>query len=291
MAYFEEIGDALSLDVLRCYVVAAAVVGALDLLVAQRCKARWFALHALANAIIATTSAPGVIASLADPHNSGNGDVYPESSSPFAPASRWPIAFLNVVHLYHCLFFKLTPSDIFHHGLFVGGVGIPAQLFRWGSMRSFMSFFASGLPGGIDCARPPAQFVRAILRALMRHRSDTPLLSCRADAMLALVKQGKVEKMTQRRVCASLNQWCRGPGLVISSFLIYSAVMSGRGTFPAPFGFWTASLMMYNSLLYTGSSIRAHEKAVTLAIATGDSAAGGTKTNAYPVSAEKLRQE
>ena len=36
--------------------------------------------------------------------------------------------------------------------------------------------------------------------------------------MLALVKQGKVEKMTQRRVCASLNQWCRGPGLVISSF-------------------------------------------------------------------------
>ena len=59
MAYFEEIGDALSLDVLRCYVVAAAVVGALDLLVAQRCKARWFALHALANAIIASTSAPG----------------------------------------------------------------------------------------------------------------------------------------------------------------------------------------------------------------------------------------
>ena len=48
---------------------------------------------------------------------------------------------------------------------------------------------------------------------------------------------------------------------------------------------------MYNSLLYTGSSIRAHEKAVTLAIATGDSAAGGTKTNAYPVSAEKLRME
>ena len=177
MAYFEEIGDALSLDVLRCYVVAAAVVGALDLLVAQRCKARWFALHALANAIIASTSAPGVIASLADPHNSGNGDVYPESSSPFAPASRWPIAFLNVVHLYHCLFFKLTPSDIFHHGLFVGGVGIPAQLFRWGSMRSFMSFFASGLPGGIDCALPhprnsPAQF-RAQFRATL---SRAPLL-------------------------------------------------------------------------------------------------------------------
>ena len=289
MAYLEEIGDALSLDVLQCYAVAFTVVGALDLLVAQRCKARWFALHALANAIIASTSAPGVIASLADPHNSGNGDVYPESSSPFAPASRWPIAFLNVVHLYHCLFFKLTPSDIFHHGLFVGGVGIPAQLFRWGSMRSFMSFFASGLPGGIDCAPAPAQLrPRNSVCAMPLRRAAPPH---RADAMLALVKQGKVEKMTQRRVCASLNQWCRGPGLVISSFLIYSAVMSGRGTFPAPFGFWTASLMMYNSLLYTGSSIRAHEKAVTLAIATGDSAAGGTKTNAYPVSAEKLRQE
>ena len=76
MAYFEEIGDALSLDVLRCYVVAAGS-SAGDLLVAQRCKARWFALHALANAIIASTSAPGVIASLADPHNSGNGDAYP----------------------------------------------------------------------------------------------------------------------------------------------------------------------------------------------------------------------
>ena len=61
MAYFDEIGDALSLDVLQCYVVAAAVVGALDLLVAQRCKARWFALHALANAIIATTSAPTTV--------------------------------------------------------------------------------------------------------------------------------------------------------------------------------------------------------------------------------------
>ena len=96
---------------------------------------------------------------------------------PFALMPFLTGAFLNVVHLYHCLFFKLTPSDIFHHGLFVGGVGIPAQLFRWGSMRSFMSFFASGLPGGIDCALPhprnsPAQF-RAQFRATL---SRAPLL-------------------------------------------------------------------------------------------------------------------
>ena len=140
-----------------------------------------------------------------------------------------------------------------------------------------MSFFASACRGHRLCARraTPAQF-----RA-PRHRSASAPPR-RADAMLALVKQGKVEKMTQRRVRVAQSVVPR-PRPRISSFLIYAAVMSGAA--PRPWLRWPARC---TTRCCTGSSIRAR-RGGDLAIA-GDSAAGGTKTNACPVSAEKLRR-
>ena len=48
---------------------------------------------------------------------------------------------------------------------------------------SFLCFFISGLPGGIDYL------------------------------MLTLVKHGVIDVMVQKRTCASLNVWLRAPGV------------------------------------------------------------------------------
>ena len=162
------------------------------------------------------------------PAQLGQWRVYPESSSPFAgepvadrlPQRRAPLPLL---------FFKLTPSDIFHHGLFVGGVGIGRSSSGGARCAASASSSRRACRRHRLCARARAIRPR---NSVCAHASEAPLLSRRRAMPRSSSRE--VEKMTQRRVCASLNQWCRGPGLVISSFLIYSAVMSGRGTFPRP---------------------------------------------------------
>ena len=59
---------------------------------------------------------------------------------------------VSAIHLYHCVAFPLTASDIFHHLVFVSilcGLGI---LFKQtgGIANNFGCFFLSGLPGGLD---------------------------------------------------------------------------------------------------------------------------------------------
>ena len=143
-------------------------------------------------------------------------------------------AVINVLHVYHLTFFELKPDDKFHHFLFIPLIGFPAQFWEWGAHRAFMCFFISGFPGGVDYFN------------------------------LALVKQGKMGKMRQRKICASLNQWCRGPGILIASFLQYQSFVHGKSTAPSVALLMTATLAAYNALLYMGSSIRSHERALAI---------------------------
>lgn len=87
------------------------------------------------------------------------------------------------VHTYHCLGFKLSQQDIFHHFLFVPTLGIGGgMLTSWGPIRNVLTFFISGLPGGVDYV------------------------------MLVLLKNGMTDKLTCKRLSSKLNVWLRGPG-------------------------------------------------------------------------------
>lgn len=71
----------------------------------------------------------------------------------FHPSNSWCVLMIIAVHTYHCLAFKLSQQDIFHHFLFVPTIGVGGGLLTsWGPIRGVCAFFISGLPGGIDYA-------------------------------------------------------------------------------------------------------------------------------------------
>jgi len=81
-------------------------------------QGRYFALHAVANAISACAAAPDVYRLFADPVNAFSGPSYTMVANSSVAA----------IHLYHCLAFKLPMADIFHHATFVTilcGAAIP----------------------------------------------------------------------------------------------------------------------------------------------------------------------
>lgn len=104
--------------------VVACIFGLflLDVLIARPLiepKARYFFLHACANAVVVVMAAPAVKRALwDDPLHcfSGPSDNMVANSAVCA------------IHLYHCLAFKLNASDIFHHVMFAAilcGLALP----------------------------------------------------------------------------------------------------------------------------------------------------------------------
>ena len=183
--------------------VALAVIYCFDKLFAPA-EARWFSIHAFANAFVVLTSITSLLTVITDPVHAMDSRVYNDRSM-FGNASPWPILVVNAVHVYHMLAFdNLTSSDYFHHLMFIPTVGFFGQYYQWGAIRNFLCLFISGLPGGVDYF------------------------------MLVLVKMGKVDVMTQKRVCADLNTWLRGPGITYEVGLMYIAFMTGNTTVPWP---------------------------------------------------------
>ena len=72
-------------------------------------KSRWFFLHFLANMVSALAAWPDVYRVLTDPVHAFSGATYTMLANSAVAG----------IHLYHVLFFKLPPSDIFHHLTFV----------------------------------------------------------------------------------------------------------------------------------------------------------------------------
>lgn len=145
-------------------------------------KARYFALHALGNAVCVAAAAPDMYRGFSgDPRRTFSGPSHTMVANSVVAA----------IHLYHCVAFPLRSEDIFHHVTFVSilcGMAIPFKHFG-GIANNFGCFFLSGLPGGIDYA------------------------------MLVAVAQGWMDKMTEKKYCAALNVWMRGPSMAIYSFL------------------------------------------------------------------------
>ena len=204
--------------------VVLAVIFAFDKLCAPR-KARWFAIHAFANLCVVLTSLVSIGVVATDPVFAMDSRKYHDNSM-FGNASPWPILIVNAVHVYHMLAFSnLTSSDYFHHLMFIPTVGFFGQYYEWGSVRNFLCLFISGLPGGVDYL------------------------------MLVFVKIGRIETITQKRVCAALNTWVRAPGITYEVGLMYIAFITGNTTVPWPVNLMVAGLSWFNAQYYNKQSV------------------------------------
>eukprot|EP00039_Didymoeca_costata_P013491 m.205850 g.205850 ORF g.205850 m.205850 type:complete len:170 (+) comp15791_c0_seq13:210-719(+) len=92
--------------------IVMLLLAIMDLLVIQKFLqpgSRWFALHVIGNSIATFSSAPDVWRGLTDPANSWSGPSY----------TMWANSAITATHIYHCVAFRLSSSDIFHHAVFV----------------------------------------------------------------------------------------------------------------------------------------------------------------------------
>ncbi len=146
-------------------------------------KARYFALHVVANSISCAAAFPDVLRvfTMGDPTTAFSGP----STTMVANSA------VAAIHLYHCVAFPLRGEDIFHHLTFVSilcGLAIPLKHIG-GVANNFGCFFLSGLPGGMTYV------------------------------MLVCVAHGWMDKMTEKVWTARLNVWVRGPACSIFLFL------------------------------------------------------------------------
>lgn len=206
-------------------------------------RCRWFSVHAFANFLVCLSALRATLATLADPLHAMDSSAHDDSGF-FGSGSPWPLIIINSVHLYHMLAFKLTNADYFHHLLFIPTMGAFGQLYRLGAFRGFLAFWISGLPGGLDYLN------------------------------LCLVKHGRLNLHTQKRYCAAINVWLRGPSLIVSGFIIYltycylptseesgsdgAASMSSAAAAslpPLPVALMVGGLTMFNGQYYTKQSV------------------------------------
>ena len=104
-------------------------------------KSRWFLLHALSNCYIMSNSYSDMFYCLKNPIICSNTEWNDNSNNAFLMCT--------IVHLYHCLLFRLTREDILHHGLMLFICG-PLAYHAHKITATASLFFLSGLPGLID---------------------------------------------------------------------------------------------------------------------------------------------
>lgn len=168
----------------------------------------WYAMHAVVNFIISGLTLPAALA-----------PVRREACAP-APRSTFPIELTVWLHVYHGLFFELSRADVWHHGFFLGLLGVPGMIFDWGSCGDAQLFFLCGLPGAII-------YVMAILKHVLTWRHEKKL----TFAITALV---------------------RAPGALRAQYQLFL----GRDLVRAPSAFVTLQLVIgpINALFYAVES-------------------------------------
>ena len=158
-------------------------------------NARWFGLHAFANFFVVILAIPDVMQTVVDPANS----MSIECNFSSLACSDSPVCIIAAIHLYHILAFRnLTWDDWFHHLVFAVGICSLHFCFKWGPISQFLSFFISGLPGGIDYA------------------------------MLCCVKLKILRPIKEKRINRFMNVWIRSPGLLTSGILAYASYQNGH---------------------------------------------------------------
>jgi hypothetical protein len=188
-------------------------------------NARWFALHAFANLFVVILSIPDVIQTIVDPANSMS--IQCEFSS--IACTDAPVCIIAAIHLYHILAFRnLTWDDWFHHLLFAVGICSLHFCFKWGPVSQFLSFFISGLPGGIDYA------------------------------MLSGVKLKVLRPITEKRINRFMNVWIRSPGLMTSGVLAYASYRNGHNHINPSALLFGMVLVVFNGQYYMERVVANH---------------------------------
>ena len=177
---------------------AVLLVGCVDVAIGLcMSKGRWFMVHSLANWIICWACAPDFIETLRDPA---------QSMVTAKPFSLVPVYLMMALHLWHCLApwyaRQLSHQDVVHHIGFAFSLGLLQLSWHWGPNSNFFLMFVCGLPGAIDYA------------------------------MLSLVKEGKLDRMVEKRVNTAINTWLRGPGCCCAAWNIYSCQLSPGSSVP-----------------------------------------------------------
>lgn len=148
-------------------------------------KSRYFALHAFANGVSSVAAFPDVVKALT---------VNPSTAFGTPASTMVPNSIVAAIHLYHCVAFPLRAEDIFHHLTFVAvlcGLALPLKRVA-GVASGWGCFFLSGLPGGLNYL------------------------------LLVASAQGWIDKMTEKKWCARINVWVRGPSMTVYLFLAFN---------------------------------------------------------------------
>ena len=157
-----------------------------DVAVCQRLcnhiSSHWFLLHAIANLGVVAFSIPDFVA--AKEYPMAMLSVAHCETLSFPACSDLPVCLIIAIHAYHMICFSLSSDDLFHHLVFVPAIAGTRFFYPWGAGGNILPFFISGLPGGIDYV------------------------------LLALVKEGRLSSLREKRINCSINTWLRLPGIV-----------------------------------------------------------------------------
>ena len=174
-------------------------------------KTRWFALHAIANGIIAVSSLPDVTQVLGSPF-----------CSMLNPMQSWvPSHTAVAVHSYHFLAFtKIRLDDLMHLIVFVGLLNVPNFLLSAGSITNLVMFFMTGLPGGLTYL------------------------------MLVLVKLGVMASIREKEISADINTYLRSPALVYCGTSMLASAVQGASRPPIWIVFVCGLVTIFNGIYY-----------------------------------------
>lgn len=173
--------------------------------------ARWYLIHALLNTVVTALLIPDCLEVLRDP-----------LAGLDSPYTDGPLALTVGLHLFHCVsnFRSLTAIDWAHHlvsNMLVSGLCFP---FVYGPLVNWACFFVCGLPGGIDYY------------------------------LLFLVKIGRMEKLTEKKLNRMLNMWLRLPGIISFAPLAFVCWRVGRIQVPGALLVLQAILNAFNAIYF-----------------------------------------
>ena len=196
-------------------------LGVIDTLLVRplvHAKARYFALHIIANVVSAIAAWPDVRRALLD-----------DPLGAFSGASTTMVANSAVcaIHLYHIVAFPLRGDDIFHHVAFVvtlSGVAIPFKR-AGGAANNLGCFFLSGIPGALNYV------------------------------FLVLYYHGWMTRLQEKTWTARVNVWFRGPAMAVYAFIGAQAMWRGTYDTPAVVLFGVIMLHFTNGQHYAQQSV------------------------------------
>ncbi len=188
------------------------------LLTLCRLEGVYYFIHSLHNAGIVYTTANDVLTTVTDFHAL---ERYPNNDI--------AIGLCFALHIYHILIYwrKFRFDDWLHHGLMIFlalpiGVMLPSS-----TLTGYSLFFTTGLPGGIDYF------------------------------LLFLVRNGWLQRLTEKRINRWLNVWIRSPGCASHAVLTCTYMLSGGNGFHW-IGFLPALLVGWNGQYFLNQVVEDH---------------------------------